>query len=246
MSGRPQGVRLTPCPASCSTTATRRTNAASCSPRSTGTTARFATSQHSPRAVPADTRSGGPWTPPPKQKRSRCFRPTSLSGPPQPASAQSTFHDRLGPSPSRPKGATMTTFATQIVPPALTPRAPGQSPASPGLQPGRARLPDRRPAPLGDSAPLPPRRGGRPDLPGCAGQRDTLPGGPHRDDDLHPPDGRRHLSAPARRRGDRCVGQPDRACARSSSSTARGKCCRESASGFWPTSSTGSRRRNRR
>src|SRR5215213_12015532 len=45
------------------------------------------------------------------------FRPTSLSGPRQPASAQSTFHDRLGPSPSRPTGATMPTFATQMVPP---------------------------------------------------------------------------------------------------------------------------------
>src|SRR5918994_1835235 len=137
MSARPRDVRLAPCPASCSTTATRRTTAVSCSPRSRATTARSAASQHSPRAAPADTQSGGPWKPPPRRKPSRCSRPTSLSGPPQPGSAQSTFHDRLGRSPSRPKGATMTTFATQMVPPSENAEGPRPVAGQPrGFSPG--------------------------------------------------------------------------------------------------------------
>src|SRR5215218_2917698 len=116
MSARPRGVRLAPCPGSCSTTATRRMNAVSCSPRSGATTARFAASQRSPRAAPGDTQSGGPWKPRPRRKPSRCSRATSPSGQPQSASAQWAFHDRFGPSAT--KGATMTTFATEMVPPA--------------------------------------------------------------------------------------------------------------------------------
>ena len=128
------------------------TTAVSCSPRSRATTARFAASRRSPRAAPADTRSGGPWKPRPKQTRSRCSPSTSPSAPPQPASARSTFHDQVGPSATRAKGTAMNTRIAQSEP------APG------GTAPGRFSSGELAfligvPLALGDPAPLSPRRG---------------------------------------------------------------------------------------
>ncbi len=60
------------------------TSAASYSPRSKGTTARFATGPPSPRAAPAATRSGGRSRRQPRTTRSRSSRSTSPSAPPRP------------------------------------------------------------------------------------------------------------------------------------------------------------------
>src|SRR5215207_11335214 len=104
MSPGRQRSRLDPCPVTCSTTATSRTSAASCSPPSRATTARFAVSRRKPRAHPTgtrSTRSGGPSTPQPQRKRSGFCPSTSPSAPPQPPSATSRSRDRPGPPPTR-------------------------------------------------------------------------------------------------------------------------------------------------